>query len=240
MKTIGIIGGMGPEATARFYMEIIRLFQRKYAATNDSDYPKMFICNLPIPDVLYDLENEVGVREMLLTAARKLESCSCEFIAIPCNSVQVFIKDLRSSVGIPVINIVEETARFLKDRNFAKVGIMGTETTVRSRLYEQALEPFGISSVPVTTLEQKDISGIIESTMAGRRSMADVEIIASIAKRMCTEGAQCIVLGCTELPLLDLCMPEIQFIDTIKVLAQVTVNRATEYQSKGFNLGSQL
>ena len=87
MKTIGIIGGMGPEATALFYKKIIRIFQNYYSAKYDSDYPKIIIYNVPIPDVVENCTQEEIIKSMLISASKKLESIGADYIVIPCNTV---------------------------------------------------------------------------------------------------------------------------------------------------------
>ena len=72
-KTIGILGGMGPEATAGLYLRIIQLFQQKYGAIYDSDFPEIIIVNLPIPDVVENADEQNLVKEMLIQGVSKLE-----------------------------------------------------------------------------------------------------------------------------------------------------------------------
>ncbi|HZX10852.1 MAG TPA: aspartate/glutamate racemase family protein, partial [Acidobacteriota bacterium] len=95
-KKIGILGGMGPEATADFYLRIIRIFQKKYGAIYDSDFPEILIINLPIPDVVENPKEEDKVREMLINAVKKLEKSGADFIAIPCNTVTYYISEMKN------------------------------------------------------------------------------------------------------------------------------------------------
>ena len=87
MKKIGIIGGMGPETTANFYLEIIRIFQKEYGSVKDKDSPEMYICNLPIQDVVAGIEKIKDTEKMLCDAARKFETVvliSYAYHAIQC------------------------------------------------------------------------------------------------------------------------------------------------------------
>ena len=87
-KKIGILGGMGPEATADLYMKIVKYFQKNYGARYDKDFPEFFINSVPIPDVVESMENEKNVLFMLLSATKLLQKDGCDFIVIACNSVQ--------------------------------------------------------------------------------------------------------------------------------------------------------
>ena len=89
MRKIGIIGGMGPEATINLYERIIKIFQKKYNAKYDSDFPEMYICNLPIPDIVENIEKINTIIEMMRMASKNLEKIGMDFIAIPCNTINI-------------------------------------------------------------------------------------------------------------------------------------------------------
>ncbi|MBI4163373.1 MAG: amino acid racemase, partial [Candidatus Aenigmarchaeota archaeon] len=131
-KKIGVIGGMGPESTIIFYQEIVRVFQNKFNAKYDSDYPEMMISNLPIPDVVENLQNPNAIIEMIKENSKKLESAGMDFIAIPCNTVNLFYDMFSRSVSIPILNIIEETVKKVKSAGYKKVGLLATETTIKN------------------------------------------------------------------------------------------------------------
>ena len=110
-KKIGILGGMGPEATAELYLKIIKIFQDKFGAKYDSDYPEIMIYNLPLPDVVEKIDQSSKIKEMLVKGVQKLESWGVDFIAIPCNTVNFFLPEMRTAVSIPILSILEETAK---------------------------------------------------------------------------------------------------------------------------------
>ena len=122
MKTIGIIGGLGPETTSEFYLEIVFECYKK----NKEQRPPILIWNVPLKykieeDLLEKAEGEERYIPYLIEAAKKLEKAGADFLVIPCNSVHAFIKEVRNSVKIPVLSILEETAKFLKNKNISKV-----------------------------------------------------------------------------------------------------------------------
>ena len=143
-KTIGILGGMGPEATADLYLHIIQLFQQKYGAIYDSDFPEIIIVNLPIPDVVENANEQNIVKEMLIEGVKKLEKAGADFVAIPCNTVTYYIKEMQSAVSIPIINILQETTNAIIKSGIEKVGLLGTETTIKNRIYDDVLRNFQI------------------------------------------------------------------------------------------------
>lgn len=146
-KTIGIIGGMGPEATADIFTKIINLTP----AEQDSDHIHILIDNNPqIPSrVQAILHNGESPIPELIRMAKSLEKSGADFLIIPCNTASYYINDIRKSVTIPVISIVEETSKYIF-KNFTQhnvIGLLGTEMTVRLGLYQKELIKNGINLI---------------------------------------------------------------------------------------------
>ena len=218
-KTIGILGGMGPEATAELYLQIVRIFQKEYGAKYDDDFPEIIIINLPIPDVVENPSTGEEVRKMLIEGVKKLEVAGADFIAIPCNTVTKYLSKLQNSVNVPIINIVEETCVKIKKLGLKNVGLLGTETTINCGLYVTG----GINLIKPLREQQKAITRIIMNVLAGMKSEADkleLNLIISDLKR---KGAKKVILGCTELSLLT--QDDNNTIDTLEILAEVVVQQ---------------
>src|SRR3989344_1185150 len=137
MKSVGIIGGLGPETTAEFYLDVVFSCYKK----NKSARPSVVVASVPLP---YRIEEDAILRgegiesfiPFLISEARRLEEAGVDFIVMPCNSLHVFIEQIREAVQIPVLSIVEETVAFLKAQGFKKVGIVSMSVTVKNKLYE--------------------------------------------------------------------------------------------------------
>lgn len=221
-KRIGILGGMGPEATAELYLRIIRIFQEEYGATYDSDFPEMIILNLPLPDVVGSFGEESVVRDMLVRGVKKLESAGSDFIAVPCNTVSFFISDMRKAVSIPIIDIVEETACRVHAEGLKKVGLLGTRTTVRNNLYQDTVGP----NVEVICLNQsvdEETTRIILRVLGGKKQERDKLSLDRFVHDLKSLGAEKVILGCTELSLL--LETRVDTIDTLQILARAVVER---------------
>ncbi len=222
MKTVGILGGMGPEATAQLYVEIIKIFQQRYGAQYDADFPEMIFLNLPLPDVVEEKGSTEQIIELLQQGVRKLEQAGADFIAVPCNTAMAFLSEMRKVVSIPFVSIVEETAKVVKRRNFTKVGIVATEMTLRSGIYTQAL---GKSLLEPSEEQKIQITRIIMAILAGEKNEEDRKNLQEIILDLRMGGAETVILGCTELPLL---LTGDDAIDTIKVLAEAVVREAID------------
>ncbi|HLC52282.1 MAG TPA: amino acid racemase [Candidatus Nanoarchaeia archaeon] len=212
-KTIGILGGMGPEASAKLYLEIIRIFQNKFGAKYDDDFPEIFIYNLPLPDVVENSSVRNIVKDRLIYGVRKLEKIGADFIVVPCNTVETYFNDLRNSVDVPVISIVNE---IFKSFGNLKLGLIATEKTIEQGIYSKRFYDVIIPNKE----DQKITTRIIMNILSGKFFDKDRERLVKIVNKMKKSGAAKVILGCTDLPLL---LTSKNTIDTIKVLAEAAV-----------------
>jgi aspartate racemase len=224
MKTIGIIGGMGPEATAQFYLEMVRIFQRRFGAKYDDNYPETIIYNLPLPDVVEGKGDESKIILMLSATAKKLESVGADFLTIPCNTACRYLQYIEKQVSIPILNIIVETVKKVQSESYSKIGLLATKSTAESGMYSECFEKYGIKVILPTGEMQEEITGIIMEILGGKKGMKDRNRLNEIVKYLAKKGAEAIVLGCTDLPLLlKKCDREIILFDTLKILAEATV-----------------
>lgn len=214
---------MGPEATASLYLGIINRCQHELGAKYNSDFPPIIINSCPVPDGrMWKGFDKSEVEKFLRANIRILENAGADFVAIPCNSVHHFMPTMRKAVHIPVLSIVEETAREIRKRKLVKVLLLATEFTIKSRVYDKPLAQRGITLVKPTSAQQRLVERIIISTESGQRAKSDRAAIIRIVNilRMKT-GIEGVIEGCTEIPLLvkqnDLPLP---LFDTIDILAE--------------------
>ena len=169
-KILGVIGGMGPEATAYFYEEVIAHTK----ALKDQDHIDMVILShASMPDRTGAINS--GEHDALLAAMKgeieKLEKCGAGNIAIPCNTSHYFLDKIQAMTEIPVINMIEETAKYIAEGEIKvkKVGILATDGAVKAGLYQKACEKFGLESeVPDPEYQKKVMSLIYDDIKAGK------------------------------------------------------------------------
>jgi aspartate racemase len=220
-KTIGILGGMGPEATSELYMEVVKIFQKEFGAKFDKDFPPFFIYSLPIPDVVEGMEDKDRLISMLVEGVNKLEQAGVDFVAIACNSVQVFLSEIRMKTSTSIISIPEETMKVIKQQGYTKVGLLATNTTLNSGIYQQEAVLSNIKLIQPKIELQKELTGIIMKILSGVKEDSLNGLISSLK----SEGAQAVILGCTDLPLLISGDGGIDLFGTTKILARAIVGR---------------
>lgn len=224
-KTMGVIGGMGPEATKAFYERVIVALQKRHGYWQDADYPYMYIVSLPLPDVWHgEPEDRDKVVSMLRTAAKQLEENGCDFLAIPCNSAHLVFDEICSSVSIPVLNIITETCEEVMSKDLSAVGLLATKTTVEEGLYVSYFDHRGINVISPPEDTQEQLEKIIDNILAARKSPDDKEAVLEMIMHLKNSGAEAVVLGCTDLPLLvgsdD---TKVVIFDTLQILVEAAL-----------------
>jgi aspartate racemase len=224
MKSVGVIGGLGPETTAEFYLRVIFSCQKLNAHAR----PLVLISSIPLP---FEIERDLiatntGAERyipFLVQEAKRLEKAGVDFVVMPCNSLHVFIEEIRSAVGIPVLSIVEEAIRYMKVNQFKNVGIISTSATLANNVYESKLSESGIKFVVPTGLQRAKMDQIIQRLIDGQHLNRDREEILAVIDELKASNVDCIALACTDLQLLLPSSEQVTVFDTMKVLADATV-----------------
>ena len=219
MKTLGIIGGMGPMATA-YLLELI--IQMTDAKADQEHLPVTVLNNPQVPDrTAYILDREKPSPLPVLTGmAQTLEGLGCGVLCAPCVTSHYFFEELQGSVKVPFLHMVRETAAELSAAGRKKAGILATTGTVRMGLFQKALEDAGLSwAVPGEEGQGLVMSLIYEDIKAGRRP--DMEKFRRAGAGLFDAGCDCVILGCTELSLVKRDTPlGPGYLDALEVLSK--------------------
>lgn len=222
MKTLGVIGGLGPMATAYF----LELVTKMTNAGCDQEHLQTILYSQPtIPDrTAYILKKNPNspVPEMV-RLAKLLEQQNVDAIAIPCVTAHYFWKDVSSQVNTLVLNAVEGTAQHLYENGIRKVGIMATDGTIATGLLQRALESSGMEVILPDAENQQGVMNLIYRDIKANRP-PEMELFRTISSKLHSDGAEAIILGCTELSLIkkDYSIGA-GFIDALEVLARLAV-----------------
>jgi len=229
MKTAGIIGGMGPQATIDFLNKVVSLTK----AGKDQEHIKLIIyMNPTIPDRSRALlENGENPESALITSARLLEKAGADFLAVPCVTAHYWIAKIRNSIKIPVLDIIEITLKKIKESSAVKkVGILATTGTLRTHLFEKRFEPEGYRIiVPDAKTQEQTVMRIIYAIKKGEQPGIFKAKLLQVCETLISDGAEVIIAACTEIPLImhsnDLPIP---FVDVNHLLAKAVVEAAEE------------
>ena len=222
--TLGVIGGLGPIATAHFMELVIRMTE----AQTDQEHLDMVIYNRPsIPDRTSYILDQTPPNPLpeMIRVGNALARQGAKLIALPCMTAHYFHRELTRYIEAPIVHAIHETAVHLKKHGISKVGIMATDGTIRSHLFQQELEKHGITPVIPGEEGQKCVMSVIYDDIKANRP-ADMDKFDLASRDLREKGAQAIILGCTELSLVKRdCPIGAGYLDAMEVLAQTCVIR---------------
>lgn len=226
-EIIGILGGMGPAATADFYAKLVSMTPGR----SDQDHLRTVIWSDPtIPDRTEALlGNGPDPTPWLLNGGRVLREAGATIIAIPCNTAHAFVPRIADHVGLPIIHMIGEVADHLTTLRPAvrTAGLLATTGTVRAGLYQEWLDRYGIRLVlPDDADQDGEVMAAIRAVKAGTLGTATASLTRA-ARRLTARGAQAIIAGCTEIPLgLPSDAVGVPLIDPAAILARALVRRS--------------
>lgn len=232
MKSVlGILGGMGPMATVDLFQKIIEHTD----AAQDQDHIHILIDNnTRIPDRTQAIAqgSSAPLLEMQCSANR-LTQAGAQLLLIPCNTAHYFYEELAASTSVPILNMLEESAKELARRGVQRVGLLATDGTIQSRLYHTYLRRYGVEPVVPSPEHQKIVMALVYDGIKSGNGEFDITPFYGVLSELRELGAECLLLGCTELPLAfaQYHLPG-PYIDPTDVLAHAAV-QAAGYPLKG-------
>ena len=219
MSILGIIGGMGVKATGRFYEMLTDL----QTVTCEQDYLDIFMLSKPsTPDrtAFITGKSQKNPLDSLLESAKILEKAGVDCIALPCVTVHYFYEPLAQKMETPILNMLEETAGYTASQGYDRIGLLATDGTLNGQLFHKAFKSRNIEVVLPSSEEQTVLMDLIYAIKRGN----DVDLrLHTIAKRLFEQGAQAVVLGCTELYLKK--SHDRECIDALEILARAALKR---------------
>lgn len=232
-KTIGILGGMGPLATADLYRKLVLLTN----AASDNDHIRVYIdSNASIPDrTAAILSGGPDPLPAMTDSLRKLEACGADCIIMPCNTAHYFLPKLQALTETPFLSMLEAAAKACRARYPGKTAaVWATKGTLASGLYQKVLEAEGVPFLVPDEEEQDALMRVIyQGVKAGAPPEAYQADYGSVLRSMSAKGANYLILGCTELPLAaQLLGSDAPAVDPTEELAKAAI-RFCGYTVKG-------
>lgn len=219
-KTIGIIGGMGPAATVDLLQRIVEATP----AEDDCDHLRVLVDNNPqIPSRIAALIEKTGESPapMMAQTAQGLVQQGADILAIPCNTAHYYYQDVAQAVSVPVLNMIDLSAQRIRAANptYQKVGLLASTALQLTQLYEPYCERYGLTVVYPTADEQTQVMDLIKAVKSKQHQPEQVEDYYRIANRLAVQGADCLLVACTELSVIgfegDMTLPHFDALDML-------------------------
>lgn len=222
-KIVGIIGGMGPEATVDLMQRIIA----NTRALDDADHIRCIVDNNPkIPSRIRAILQGDGENPgpVMAEMARRLADYGADLLVIPCNTAHHYYEYVARAVTIPVVHLIDLVVQTVlaEHPGLAQVGVLGSTTIVTTGLYQNRFAACGVEVLYPDQKEQERLFQVIRQVKAGNTGEKTCHDFAQICGHLAVKGASLCILGCTELGVLDAELP-IQSYDATEILAREVV-----------------
>ncbi|MGO3408405.1 aspartate/glutamate racemase family protein [Marinomonas sp.] len=227
-KIVGVIGGMGPEATVDLMQRIIDLTP----AADDVDHIHVLVDNNPkIPSRIKALIEGGGEDPVpcLIGMAQGLVKQGADFLVIPCNTAHHYYPQIAAAVDVPVFNLIELTAGHAKamNPNLTKVGLLASSALQIIHLYEPWCAKYGAEVLYPESQKQQQVMALIRAVKAKRQTPEQLQNYQQAAEDLEAQGAECLVLACTELSVIgDQLKTSLPVYDASELLAHAIVREA--------------
>ncbi len=225
MKTAGVLGGMGPEATVDF-------MQRVIAATPaglDQDHIRLLVDHNPTLPNRHDAiaGRSPSVGPQLADMARGLEDAGADFLVMVCNTAHAYADDIVQAVSIPFLNLITLTAAAAAQQGIQRAGLLAADGCLQADVYQTALAKHGVAPLILPLASQAELMKCIYKIKAGDQSSQVRDALAGLALELSDAGADGIIAACTEIPLVlgphNCALP---LLDSTAVLVQHTIQFA--------------
>ncbi|OGD84534.1 hypothetical protein A2165_00185 [Candidatus Curtissbacteria bacterium RBG_13_40_7] len=235
-EIIGILGGMGPEASAKMLEVTVTMSAREFGAKTNQDFPEIILFSVPVPDFITDKKNINKAKAILKQKVRVMRKIGVSTIAIACNTAHILIDDFRLISNIRFVSIIDAVADDVKRNGIKSIAILGTPVTLESGLFQNALLIRNIEPIIPNKKKIRIIDGIIRRVIRNKLSTEDCQKLKIIAKSLKKRGAQGVILGCTELPLVFPKKLSIPIFDSIEITSRVLLTKHFVSIKKGITI----
>ena len=223
--TVGVLGGMGPQATVDFMHEVIA----RTPASGDQDHLRLLVDSNPrVPDRQAAIRgDDTAVRVALREMATGLELQGADFLVMPCNTAHAFVADAVAVVGIPFISIIDDPPEAATEAagETRRAGLLATDACLISGVYQQAAAVADLELVTPADSAQAECMQLIRAVKGGDTGADVRKAMLALARSLVEDGVAAIIAGCTEIPLvLEDDVDGVRLISSTDVLAQKTVD----------------
>lgn len=218
IKAIGVLGGMGPDASVRLCGQLISLARDKFGVMANVDYPEILLDSVPTPEFYTQSDENRAVVEMLKQRVRQMSNRPLVVLGVACNTAHIFLDELSGETSVPFVSMLDEVVKVVEELGVKRVGLLASPVTFKQKLYQEAFDRTGVKVVVPSVKQIDSLGKCIEDIIRGELKLPG-KVLQQIARNLTIRGAEAIILGCTELPLAFPSGFEKPVVDSSEVLA---------------------
>lgn len=231
MKTVGVIGGFGPEATAKFYLKLVTECRK----VTNGQQPHVIVWNVSVPKILEHAALADGADidkfiPLVTHAAQSLERAGAEIIVLPCNTLHVLVGAIRHVVRIPFVSIIESSVIALRRQKTTRIGLLGSRVTVNQNLFKRASP--NLTFVTVDDQRQSIIDQSLYHFVATHDPVPLSATLNDACRALQHQPVSDILVACTDFHCLCPDLPGVRLHDTLNILVNATVRAASGNEKK--------
>lgn len=231
-RPLVIIGGMGPQASVRFHQLLLTASEPYHSGAGD-EYPAIVHFSLPVRDFISDTSHQSAAVQQLKELTPYLNRLEPTCITLACNTAHLLVPSIGYLLQPRFLSLIDSVSDVVAESGFNWIGLLASPVTIQSQLYARALERRGIGCITPATTELPALEQIIRRVIAMQHTAADQAALRRIAEQLTKQGAEALILGCTELPLacegLQLDVP---VFDCLDIYAKAAVARYYLYNGE--------
>lgn len=218
-KIIGVLGGMGPQATVEFYKLLIDKSISEYGAVKNDEFPEILIDSIPVPDFISNTKHMRQAKGMLIDRVSRMNKHPVSILGIACNTAHILLPELRKVSKSPIVSIMEEVKKLIGVNGYKRIGLLASIMTYKMGLYD-GIEGSNMKIYRPSISEQQEIEIIIRGIIKGEKLSLLRKRLLSLSNEFIKKcKLDTIILGCTELPLVFPRINSVKVINTVEVLA---------------------
>jgi len=219
IKKIGVLGGIGPEATGEFYNKLICKLQEKELIKTNRDFPQIVINSIPAPELIYEKISDEELNPYI-EGLKELDAFGVDIIIMVCNTIHLYYDKLQKEINTPILDLKEELKELLKRKEIKSTFIIGTPNTIKQGLYRFK----DIKSFEPDEEEMKQLTNAIFNFNNGIEKQIQIQNVRKICEKYLKEGIETVILGCTEFAVM-LGKENLPTINTIDVLVEAVIRK---------------
>lgn len=227
---IVILGGMGPQASVALHSLLIHDNDIRFIQPDE--YPFIIHASIPVTDFISEPTFAPAAAQMIEETCQAVQTHQAAVIGMACNTAHLLLEDI-PSLGTPAfVSMIDAVVDDIAQKNIKKVGLLASPFTISERLYHDALDKRGVSVIQPTDAQIDQLGSIIRAVIAGDAPQAFRHELTAIAQSLQARGAECILLGCTELPLVGV-DSDLIVIDSLSSLSKAMLRQYTQSSQIG-------
>jgi aspartate racemase len=212
---IGIIGGMGPQASVKLHQLIIEAFTKELGARDCHEFPMITHVSLPVRDFISDPEARHENVDLINSAVKALTVTDVDIAVIACNTAHLLLEDIPILRELPLISLPDSVLKQASRHGTRRLGLLASPTTLKTGLYERHAATHDIEILQPKTADHAKLEEIIRRTIAGKNSLREKLALQRMINELLENGADQVALGCTELSVVMAEVKDMQLIDSL-------------------------